>query len=139
MNSKARKLLYRSLDSTLSARDAEVLEEALASDEDLRLERDVLMRVQSEARERAESFGPFFTDRVMANVAAEARAPRPLFGDLMAVFKPVAVAAGVALAVLAPLGARPLYESLTQPEEPLISMAESAYALDVEDMIWETE
>jgi hypothetical protein len=140
MNGKARRLLYRSLETTLSSPDARILEEALASSEELRRERDVLVRVRSEAPiARAESFGPFFADRVMANVTAEAREARSLFGDLVAVFKPVAFAAGLALALLAPLGARPLYESLTQPKQPLVSMAESAYALEVEDMLWETE
>jgi hypothetical protein len=59
--------------------------------------------------------------------------------DLFTVFKPVALAGLVALAVLVPLGGRALYESVSGQEQTLTDMAQSAYALEMEEVLCQTD
>jgi hypothetical protein len=142
MNRKARKLLQRSFDVDLRARERAILERALAESEELRRERDELAALRRETSQlKAASFGPFFAERVMANVQALQReqAERFLAADLVAAFKPVAIVVILALAALAPFSVRTIYESLSQTNESLVTMAQTAYALDMEGMLCQTK
>ncbi len=138
MDTRMRELLIRSFDAALSGKQRRELDAALASSEELRVERDRLLALRAGAAESASpGFGPYFAERVMAQVSAVGE--RSLAADLFTVFRPVALAATIALLVLVPFGGRTLYESLSGQEQSLVSVAQSAYALDVEEVLCQTE
>lgn len=142
MKRTIQELLYRSYDTELSAGEQTRLDKALADSPSLRRERDEIAALRDAASSSATpGFGPFFADRVMAAVESEAAtvSDMPLFADLLTIFKPVAVAALLVLAVLIPIGGRTLIESLAADNQSLTSAAQSAYALDLEDMLCQTE
>jgi hypothetical protein len=142
MNPRAHTLLRRALDIDLSARERAVLESALGESAELRREQEEFAALRRMAPQlRAESFGPFFAERVLASVETlqRERTERFLTADLAAAFKPVAIAAILALAALAPLSVRTIYESLSQTNESLVTMAQTAYILDMEGMLCQTK
>jgi anti-sigma factor RsiW len=140
MNPKMRELLVMSFDTELSASRRQQLDAALASSEELRAERDALVAMRaSAAATAAAGFGPYFAERVMAQVSAAGEPERSMLFDLFTVFKPVALAGLVALAVLVPLGGRALYESVSGQEQTLTDMAQSAYALEMEEVLCQTD
>jgi hypothetical protein len=141
MDDKARRLLYRSFDTPLGDADRAYLDKALKGSDELRREKDAIAALRRGASDSAaESFGPFFAERVMAGVSALQQArPQSLFADLLVAFRPVAVAAGIALAALAPFGIGTVLESLRPADESLADMARTAYTLDLEEMLCQTE
>jgi hypothetical protein len=139
MDKNARKLLERSFDTALNSRQQAELDTALATSPTLRAQREALACIRDAASDLAkQGFGPFFSERVMAVVTAESVPRHALTSELLTVFKPVALAALVALAVLAPLGGRALYESVSA-QQTLVSVADGAYALDLEEVLCQTE
>lgn len=66
MNREMLKLLARSFEAELSKGEREELNAALEQSDELRAERDRLIKLESSVQMSAiRSFGPFFTDRVM--------------------------------------------------------------------------
>jgi anti-sigma factor RsiW len=69
MNEKILELLYRSLDGQLTPDERKILRDALAGSEELRQERGRIMAVRKMvSASGAESFRPFFAERVMRQV-----------------------------------------------------------------------
>jgi hypothetical protein len=98
------KLLYRSLDADLTARDKARLSAALEASEELRRTRDEILAIRRAAGETAaEGFRPGFADRTLAAIRAGQRGQNPreaFLESLKTVFKPLAVAAAVLLVIL---------------------------------------
>jgi hypothetical protein len=138
MDTTMRDLLYRSLDAELSAADRARLDAALKESAELRNERDQLVAIRTGAAAAREGgFGPYFAERVMTHVTS---VPQPgMLPELLAVFRPVALASVVLLAALVPVAGRTLMESLSTPARTLTSIAQEAYALDLEDIVCQAD
>lgn len=104
-------LLYRSLDTTLTAEERSRLDAVLRHDPGLREERERLVRLRSQMeRQETPSFRPGFTGRVMERLAAEsASEAAPVSADdatpdfentLSLMFRRMAVAASIAAIML---------------------------------------
>ena len=95
MNKKIRELLYRSFDTDLSERKQQRLDEALEQSEKLSEEKELIFsRRQVVADSAVKSFGPYFADRVMSQIAVieNQKEPQESFYDaLMYGFKRLAV------------------------------------------------
>lgn len=111
MNRSDLDLLYRSLDTTLTAKERSRLDAALRGDPGLREERERLVRLRSQMeRQEPLSFRPGFTGRVMDRLDRESvpgAAPvsaddaTPDFENTLSVmFRRVAVAASIAAIML---------------------------------------
>jgi hypothetical protein len=135
MNDRMRRLLYRSFDTSLTRRERATLDEALRTDPELRTERDSITSLRTAAPAvAAQSFGPFFAERVMARVAAEAADESAGYASLFAVFRPIALGAGILTAALSPLAVPALVEAVSaQPS--LSSIAQQTYSVEVEDVL----
>jgi hypothetical protein len=71
MNRKTLKLLARSLEAELNAGEREELDAVLEQSEELRAERDRVVKLESSIRGSAiRSFSPVFTDDVMRRIAS---------------------------------------------------------------------
>lgn len=99
MNERMLRLLYRSLDGELNADERKMLEDALASSEELRRERNDIMAIREGISTGGPtSFSPFFAERLMKRVAAltevEVENGSPALQEwLFGAFKRVAIAA----------------------------------------------
>lgn len=103
MNEKILKLLYRSFDDNLDDKERDELEEALKISEELRREREkILAQRKAISESAAQSFEPFFAERVMARIDAlsEKSGVETFYEILRAVFRPFAIAGAVALVAL---------------------------------------
>ncbi len=103
MNKNILKLLYRSFDDDLNEKERNELEEALKSSEELRIEREKILAQRKAILESgAQSFKPFFAERVMARIDAlsEKTEIEPFYETLKAVFRPFAIAGAVAMVAL---------------------------------------
>lgn len=103
MNKNILKLLYRSFDDDLSEKERNELKEALKNSEELRKEREkILAQRKTISESGAQSFKPFFAERVMARIDAlsEKTEIEPFYETLKAVFRPVAIASAVAMVAL---------------------------------------
>lgn len=97
-------LLYRSLDEDLPPSDRKALEEALAASEELRRERERLLAVRAAvSRNTADSFKPFFAERVMRRLAETRQGAKAaqFWQGWVPVFRRVALAGVVAAIALA--------------------------------------
>lgn len=100
MNSSIRDLLYRSLDDALTAEEKQQLDTALASSSELREEHDQLVKMrQMVSAHAATSFEPWFARRVMRQIESGDSASELFFESLFTMFRRVAVAAAVAVAI----------------------------------------
>ena len=100
------RLLYRSFDEKLPDKKQKVLNNALAASKELRQESLELKRLRTQlALSGKVSFGPYFTERVIAHVEAKEYV-WDFSSSLIAAFKPLAIAGVIALALLAPLNLR---------------------------------
>lgn len=97
-------LLLRSFDSKLAAEEQARLDRALKESESLRLDQEQLKVMRSAIRQGASrSFRPFFAERVMRRIESSVQARErldPFFESLMAVFKPVMIAAGILIVIM---------------------------------------
>jgi anti-sigma factor RsiW len=140
MNEKILELLYRSFDGDLSAREEQALREGLESSEELRRERrriEAMRGMVSAAG--ADTFGPYFAERVMTRVAGlrEVRNGMATVMDwLPRVFRRVAFvgamvaaglvavnlvqAGGVSLAAVFGISPIPIEEIIELPVEPML-------------------
>ncbi len=107
MNKEMIDMLYRSLDSDLSVQEREQLDRALAESAELRAEQKQLLAMRGSIKTgTAESFGPFFAERVMNKVKAETGDEiglHEMFESLTTVFRRVAVVGAVAVIALVAL------------------------------------
>lgn len=101
---KLLKLLYRSFDADLSEKKNLRLEKALNESKDLRDEKELIhSRRQAAADSAGKAFGPYFADRVMAQIATigDKKDPQESFYDaLMLGFKRLAVVGALVMLVL---------------------------------------
>jgi anti-sigma factor RsiW len=129
MNDKHRELLYRSLDTPLSKAEQKELKRALADSTELQAELAALLRMRESLAESApKAFGPFFPERVMARIRAEAASPEAVWQSVRSLFRWVAAAA-------VPVAAALVIWNIQPSVTPTSSGNGSAYQADV---IWET-
>ena len=94
MKESLKRLLYRSFDEELSADEQNQLKDALGEYPELHEEQERLRKIRvTLSKSSQKSFGPFFVDRVMANVDSIVRTslnPDNYFEWLFKWFRPVA-------------------------------------------------
>ncbi len=102
MKKKWIKLLYRSFDEPLTAKEQQRLHDALISDEQLKEEKEQISRFRTTVQQANPegSFSPFFADRVVNRTLASKSAEEPVFEALLSLFRPIAVAALIILLIL---------------------------------------
>lgn len=103
MNKDVLKLLYRSFDDDLNEKERKELEEALKNSKELRQEREkILAQRKAVSESGAQSFEPFFAERVMAQIDAlhEKAEMDSFYRTLKSVFRPFAIVGAVALVAL---------------------------------------
>ena len=101
MNKKILKLLYRSFDDDLSLEDHHRLDDALAKSAELRAEKERLLAMRAMVSDSgANSFQPFFAEKVMRRIRNAESAQESFLDSLIAVFRPVAIAAFIILVML---------------------------------------
>lgn len=104
MNKKDLELLYRSFDDSLTPEEQKQLREALGGSKALRKEKKRIASLRKAVSDHAaESFEPFFAERVMQRIKHSRQAeksPDLFFESLFAVFRPIAVGAVVLLIIL---------------------------------------
>lgn len=97
-------LLYRSFDTVLNEKKQQRLDDALEQSKDLREERElILSRRKAVSDSTTRSFGPYFADRVMTQIAAigDKKDTQESFYDaLMFGFKRLAVVGGLVMVAL---------------------------------------
>ena len=102
MEERMRELLYRSLDGELSPGEREDLDAALAGSAELRREQEELVAMRGLVkRSAAQSFGPFFAERVVNTIRSEREEEASgarFFDSLLYAFRRVALV-GAAIAV----------------------------------------
>jgi hypothetical protein len=105
MNDELLDLLYRSFDEKLEPEEQRRLKAALAQSDMLRKERARMLAIrESLGTGAAESFKPFFAQRVMSRIEdefAEGRSGETFLESLSYVFRRVALAGALAVIVLA--------------------------------------
>jgi hypothetical protein len=104
MEKRVLKLLYRSLDRSLTENEERRLDRALAESEELRrLREDLLALRRAVADGAGPSFGPQFADRVINRWSASSPAAQPLdavYDSYRLIFKRLAVASLLILVIL---------------------------------------
>lgn len=105
MDQKVLELLYRSFDGQLTPAERQRLEEALAHSQPLREEKEKIAALrQTVAGSAAQSFEPFFAERVMQRIQAKGRllaaAGDDFIASLMWSFRRIALAAIIAVFLL---------------------------------------
>jgi anti-sigma factor RsiW len=104
MNKKILKLLYRSFDVDLSEKERKQLEEALEGSTELQREKEqIAAQRQAVSVSTAQSFKPFFAERVISRIRAKAEEENTLevfYQTLKAVFRRLAFAAAVIMIAL---------------------------------------
>jgi hypothetical protein len=104
MNKKIVELLYRSFDTELTAEEQRQLDEALSGSKNLRDEKERIVEMRNTLSDgAAESFSPFFAERLMQQVRAmdeTGAGLEPFFQSLYRLFKPLAVVATAAILTL---------------------------------------
>ena len=97
-------LLYRSFDSDLTAEEQSRLQEGLAGSAELRAEKKRLQSIRRAITDgAAESFRPFFAERVMQRLEGELRPENgihELFDSLAHAFRRIAVVGAAAAVIL---------------------------------------
>jgi polyphosphate kinase len=98
------KLLYRSFDDNLTEKEQKQLTEALEKSEKLRQIKEEISALRQEiSNSAAQSFKPFFAERVMSRInslAKEEYAPEVFYKSLRSVFRPLAIACTLIMIVL---------------------------------------
>jgi hypothetical protein len=123
---KVLKLLYRSLDGDLKAKDQKKLDEELEKSKELCKEKErVLAQRRAVAASAGQSFGPFFAERVMNRIEALGQKKNGLetfYESFMAAFRKVAI---VSAAVLVLLISYNVMKSDVVPEDELFFLADT--------------
>ncbi len=101
MKKKILDLLYKSLDSELTARENQELNRALLESQELRDEKQKIAKTREAIyKTKAKSFKPFFAERVINEMRARRsnqNQAESFFNSLLIVFRPVAIAAVIIL------------------------------------------
>ncbi|MGD9401865.1 MAG: hypothetical protein PVF95_06325 [bacterium] len=104
MEERILELLYRSFDGELGPGEKAELDSAIAASPELRRERDELLAMRGAiGSSAAESFGPFFAERVVRSIAEERREEGEgagFFESLQYAFRRVALVAAAVAALL---------------------------------------
>ncbi|MDZ7265364.1 MAG: hypothetical protein ONB16_12320 [candidate division KSB1 bacterium] len=101
MNKKIIELLYRSFDEELAPAEQQRLEQALAASTELRAEKHRIAQLRGMISESGQqSFRPFFAEKVLRRIREQDRPAERFFDTLVAVFRPVAIAAAFLFLVL---------------------------------------
>jgi anti-sigma factor RsiW len=105
MDQKILDLLYRSFDGQLLPEEQQRLEEALASSKQLRDEKERIVALRKTiSGNAAQSFEPFFAERVMQRITAEMEQKletvEDFFNSLLWSFRRVALAGAIAVLLL---------------------------------------
>ncbi len=126
IDKKVLKLLYRSLDGDLRDKDQKKLDEALEKSEELRKEKErVLKQRQAVAECTGQSFSPFFAERVVHRIEGLGQKKNGLeafYESFMAAFRKVAVVSAVVLVLLISYN---LVKSDIVPEDELFFVADT--------------
>lgn len=126
-NRKFLKLLFRSLDGELKAKDQKKLDEELKKTEDLRKEKEKILEQRQAVTDSAgRSFDPHFAERVMNRIEGLGRRKNGLeafYDSFVATFRKVAI---VSAAVLVLLISYNMIKSDILPEEELFFLADTA-------------
>ena len=125
-DSKALKLLYRSLDVDLKVKDQNRLDKALEESEELRKEKErILVQRQALANSSSQSFSPFFAERVMHRIEGLGQKKNGLevfYENFMTAFRKVAIVSAVVLVLLISYN---VIKSDIVPEDELFFMADT--------------
>lgn len=100
MNKKILKILYKSFDSELSDREKKILEKSLEQSEELRRERQKILEMRQHLGNAPElKFRPFFAQRTVTLYKSRIKraSEQKFLFSLESVFKPIAIAAMIAL------------------------------------------
>jgi hypothetical protein len=104
MSKKILKLLYRSFDQDLSSKEHKLLDKALESSPELRQEKE---RIASQRRaleeSGAQSFSPFFTERVINRITSTERTENGLevlYKTLKVAFQRIAIVGAIVMLIL---------------------------------------
>ncbi len=131
-------LLYRSFDEQLSAEEQRKLDEALAQSPGLRHEKQVLEIIRNKLHRQmgSQKFRPFFAERVMAEIRARSR-QEPFWESLVAVFRPVAIAAAIAMVAIIGYNLTQsktisVTSALGEPEITMEQMLDPSFAMTLE-------
>ena len=105
MDDQVLKLLYRSFDTSLTEEEEGILQEALARSPELRREQGCIEAMRDEITAgAAESFSPFFAERVMRRIRSSRSAgwdTEPFFESLLFLFRRVAFVGAVVACLIA--------------------------------------
>lgn len=128
MNKKILKLLYRSFDTKLSEKDQRRLDDALEKSEDLRLEKEgALTQRQALIESGAQSFKPFFAERVMGQIESLGQKKKNgfelFYETYKSMFRKLAIASAVLLLILVSYN---LVESDILPLEEIMFASDAA-------------
>jgi anti-sigma factor RsiW len=144
MNKKVIDLLYRSFDGTLTPREKEELNEALAKSQELREEKERITAMRSAISDSAAiSFRPFFAERVMSRIASLGEAKngaQKFFESLQFAFRRVAVVGATAILILLAYnlvksGHISIAGAFGMPQESLEEILESPFDSTLEELL----
>jgi len=144
MKKRVLQLLYRSFDAELMLEEKQELEAALKMSPQLREERErVIALRESVSAGAAQSFGPFFAERVMRAItsAAEKRnGVETFFASLQLAFRRVALVGAVAILLLlaynfAKSGYVSVEAAFGMPQETLTEVLESPFNATLEELL----
>ncbi|MDD5675606.1 MAG: hypothetical protein PHC61_15660 [Chitinivibrionales bacterium] len=138
MDKKAFKLLLRSPDAPLNEDEERCLATALRQSTEMQAQRDALTDLRASIGALGTvTFGPYFSDRVMAAIQSRApNGPALSFATFLAAFRPVVLASALVIAVLASFNI--YYSSTNNRKEGIdnvLSMIEDAHALLLEEQL----
>ena len=138
-------LLYRSYDETLSLEKQRELERALKESPELRKEKEQIGALRGAlTNTRAESFSPFFAERVtnrLINMANPQKVQQEFFESLNFIFKRVIIAGSIATLIL--FSVNILYNDTNSYKQEMTSTSEvtleedafAAYLTSLEDVL----
>jgi anti-sigma factor RsiW len=102
MNKKILELLYRSFDERLNPGEQKILDQALSDSAELRAEKNRIAQMRAMISDSsAKGFHPFFAEKVLRRIRTQAPpAAESYFESLIALFRPVAIAAAILFIML---------------------------------------
>ena len=101
MNKKIQKLIYKSFDTTLSAREKQQLDRAAQESAEVQKQLHELEILRRTAAKQSASFQPNFTERVVKTIAAtKAQVQDDFFAALSFMFRRIAIAGAVSVILM---------------------------------------
>jgi len=141
MDEKMKILLYRSFDENLNPEENKLLDQALASSDELKQEKEQIITLRGNIKEgRATSFKSFFAERVLNKIQASINSQEEdtFFDSLFVLFRPVAIAAALLIIIVASYnvastGLISLEGALGMPEVTLDEAYDTSLAVVLEE------